>query len=295
MKSNNQKRTTMDSRVKSRQGFALILTLSILTMLIALSAVLISYMDTARKNSEDNKAIIQSNIYFSDIKTIFEKINNRKSVYSLLYQGEIPLLDEEGLNSLYFKCNPISSGVNINWMFMENFRDKRRLMVFNVLSHIEQKYEISNLSKLIEVFYEGDIKKAHIGTKEEFYRRLEFYQMQTDDFSVSNVPWEDYFMFDRKRVGKEIGKMDGNYFSNNLISAIYGIDIETIEEERVYGDSLKSYLDYMDIEYDSKLYEEDFVNKSMCEISYMYRDKLYGFNFSDIDKKVGGYKFVGER
>jgi len=63
---------TFHHSVSHKKGFALILTLSALTVIIALAAVLVAYVDEARKDSSSSKAMIQGNLYYADIKKIFK-------------------------------------------------------------------------------------------------------------------------------------------------------------------------------------------------------------------------------
>ncbi|MCF6205631.1 MAG: hypothetical protein L3J47_01880 [Sulfurovum sp.] len=53
---------------KKRSGFALIITLSVLMVVIALTGVLIGYLDTARRDASQTKALIQANLFFADTK-----------------------------------------------------------------------------------------------------------------------------------------------------------------------------------------------------------------------------------
>ena len=66
-----------------RNGFALLLTLSILAIIIGLSGVLISYMTTARSNAITTKALIQSNIVYADIQSILKKFQKQKAIVRL--------------------------------------------------------------------------------------------------------------------------------------------------------------------------------------------------------------------
>ena len=106
--------------VPHKKGFALILTLSALTVIIALTAVLISYLDEARKDSSASKAMIQANLYYADIKKVFKGFKEKKSLYTILYLSPIPLLSPDGRFSVIVDCKPVSNAVNINWLGVAN-------------------------------------------------------------------------------------------------------------------------------------------------------------------------------
>jgi len=80
-----RKTDTFHPRTACRKGFALILTLSVLAVISALSAVLVSYLDTARKESGFSKAMIQGDLYYSDIRKVFKGFKEKKALYSMLY------------------------------------------------------------------------------------------------------------------------------------------------------------------------------------------------------------------
>ena len=56
--------------VKTRQGFALLITLSVLSVIIALTTVLLSYLEEVQQDSTDTKALIQADIYHTNITII---------------------------------------------------------------------------------------------------------------------------------------------------------------------------------------------------------------------------------
>ena len=58
--------------VKHRQGFALLVTLSVLSVIIALTMVLLSYFDEVKQDSSKTKALIQADVYYTNITNIFQ-------------------------------------------------------------------------------------------------------------------------------------------------------------------------------------------------------------------------------
>ena len=69
--------STLNS-VKSRPGFALLITLSVLSVIIALTMVLLSYFEEVQQDSSETKALIQADIYYTNITKVFQSIKNKK-------------------------------------------------------------------------------------------------------------------------------------------------------------------------------------------------------------------------
>ena len=59
-----------------REGFALLITLSVLTVIIALTTVLLSYLDEVREDASQTKALIQANVYYADITKVFNDLKD---------------------------------------------------------------------------------------------------------------------------------------------------------------------------------------------------------------------------
>lgn len=56
--------------ISMRKGFALLITLSVLAVLMALTGVLLGYFGEVRKDAMATNALIQGNLYYTDIKKI---------------------------------------------------------------------------------------------------------------------------------------------------------------------------------------------------------------------------------
>jgi len=117
------------TNVKHKEGFALMITLSVLAVLIALTMILLSYFEEVQEDAADTTALIQANVYYSDITIIFDKFKKKKNLFSRLYLFPVPLRSEDGRFTLLLRCSPLSNGVNINWLAMEkkkNMQGERR-------------------------------------------------------------------------------------------------------------------------------------------------------------------------
>jgi len=301
------------SRTPLREGFALLITLSVLTVVIALTAVMMGYLDSARKEAIDTKALIQSNLYFSDIKKLFISTKNKKTFYSVLYRSPIPLQSEDGRFSIFLTCKPLDRGVNINWLGKSNNSQTnlQYTVAQKVFDALVQSYNIVDPSLLEEIllqaiqgnttYGESDIQsrlhpKNGIISYQQFIQLVEKYQFKADDRNVGRIKWQDYFVFNPLKKGKKWHKIAGDYLSTALIAILFDIDEESVKE--MWSSSqggLKKLLTQFGMEYDSKLFTEKFTDRSECEVLYQYQKEQYKFTFRDIEGEVKDFAFYGKQ
>ena len=297
--------------VPHRKGFALIITLSALTVIIALTAVLISYIDEARKDSSTSKAMIQGNLYYADIKKIFGRFKKKKTLYNTLYLSPIPLVSPDGRFSVIVRCTPLANGVNINWLGLANDQkmEEQVSMVQNIFEVIVQEYDLEDASRLEEMILEEIGGKSKFVQKEQSRLRqkngiisfkqfkgiLDRYQFESDDLKVGQVPWEKFFVFNKVEKSAAENLIDGDHISAELISFIFAIDLETVKEEWVPGAlELKTFVQNNGGTYDQKLFSKEFLAQSQCEVQYDYEGERFAFKFEDIEGEVKNFEFFGK-
>ena len=307
----NQISDQISGMVPHRKGFALIITLSALAVIIALTGVLISYLDEARKDSSTTKAMIQGDLYYADIKKIFSKFKKKKSLYSVLYLTPVPLVSPDGRFSIVLRCSPLANGVNINWLGSENNQkmSKQFSMVQNTFETIVQEYDLEDAARLEEMILE------EIGGKNKFVQReqsrlrqkngiisfkqfegiLDRYQLEVDDLKVGQVPWKKFFVFNRVEKTAAENLIDGDYISAELISFLFAIDLQTVKEEWVPGMlDLKTFIQNNGGTYDQKIFAKEFFAQSQCEVQYNYEGERFAFKFEDIEGEVKNFEFFGK-
>jgi len=303
---------TLPHDVPHRKGFALIITLSALTVIIALTGVLINYLDEARRDASTTKAMIQGNLYYADIKQIFTKFKKKKTLYSTLYLAPIPFDSEDGRFSLIVQCAPLANGVNINWLGVGNEQNMSQhvAMVQNIFEIIVQEYDLEDASRLEEMIFEEIGGKNKFVQKEQSRLRqkngiisfkqfegiLDRYQFEADDSKVGQVPWKRFFVFNKisKTAAKNL--IDGNYISAELISALFAIDLPTVKEEWVPGVfELKTFIQDNGGTYNQNLFAKDFLAQSQCEVQYDYEGERFAFKFEDIEGEVKNFEFFGKQ
>ncbi len=295
------------SNTRQRKGFALLITLSVLAVLIALTGVLLSYFDTVRKDAAATKALIQADLYYTDIRKIIESFKEKKTLYTTLYQMPVPLQSPDGRFDILLMCRPRANGININWLAKEN--DPKMTLQYEtarkLFENIVQTYDLEDAGRLEELLLEEMQGKKPFIVKEhnrllqkngiisfkQFGHILQRYQFETDDQKVSRIPWEKYFVF-----GDSGELVDGDYLSAELVATLFDIDPESVKDEWIEGGmKLRDFVRNMGGEYSDKLYAQEFVEEVKCNVQYAYEDGHYAFMFIDSEGEVKGFEFNGKQ
>ena len=292
-----------------RKGFALILTLSVLTVIIALTGVLIGYLDSARRDASSTKALIQANLYFTDVKNIITRFKDKKALYGTLYLTPLPLQSEDGRFSLLFSCRPMDNGVNINWLGMSNntVMQAQYNAASKVFEALMQQYNVEDPNRLEEMIItavtaSGEETQSRLRQKngiisyQQFEQLLERYQFEADDTNVGKIPWKKYFVFHRTSKLPAENLIAGDYLSVELLSVLFDLDMEMIRDEWAEAEgALKGLLSSHGIVFDKALYAETFVDRSRCEVIYSYGEDRFMFAFIDREGEVKDFEFYGKQ
>jgi len=292
-----------------RRGFALLITLSVLAVLIALTGVLLSYFDDVRKDAAATKALIQGDLYYMDTKKIIQGFKEKKTLFAMLYLMPVSLVSSDGRFDILLKCSPRANGVNINWLAKENDSNMTEQFktAWNLFEAIVENYNLEDAGRLEEMLLEEMqaqgkslfiqkpnnrlLQKNGIISFKQFEQIIQEYQFETDDQKVSQVPWEKYFVF-----GNTGDLMDGDYLSAELISLLFGIELATVKEEWVIGSmKLKDFVQQMGGVYNDKLYAKEFVEEAKCSMQYLYQDERFEFTFIDNEGEVKDFEFNGKQ
>jgi len=293
--------------VPHKKGIALLITLSVLAVIIALTGVLLNYFTEVRKEAGATKALIQGDLYYTDIRKIFQNFKKKKTLYTTLYTTPVPLSSSDGRFSMLLKCRPLANGVNINWLGRGNGQEmlEQYNAVQKVFDAIEQRYDLEDMGRLQEMLLEeigGKGKfvqkeqsrlrqKNGIISYEQFEAIISRYQFEVDDQNVKKVPWSKFFVF-----GSAAKEIDGDYMSAELISLLFDIDLVTVKEEWIEGQTkLKTFVEEYGGIYRQALFVKDFLEEAECEVQYGYADKRFKFKFVDIQGEVKDFEFYGKQ
>jgi len=298
------KRTLINT--KKRRGFALMITLSVLTVLISLTAVLLSYFSKVQRDASDTTAMIQSNVYYADILKKFKAIGHKN--VTTLYKYSSSMHSPDGRFTLSISCAPLSNGVNINWLGFENNQQMSEQYNFvqTVFDMLVEAYDLEDRDRLQEMLLE-EIGGKHKFVKKEFSRLrqkngiisykqfaqiVSRYQIEVDDLKVGRIPWRKYFSF-----SAEAQVIDAEYSSAELISILFDIDLATVKEWQ--GSRPKPSLQSFVNENNPGAYAarkkiiagKDFLEESVCTVSYKNTGRQYKFRFEYIHGEAKHFEF----
>jgi hypothetical protein len=296
------------SRYEKRAGFALLITLSVLAVLMGLTGILLGYFDMVRKDAVTTKALIQGNLYYVDIKKIIKGFKDKKTLYTTLYMMPLPLESPDKKFNMILNCHPRANGININWLAYEdsNKMFEKYNLAEKVFESIVQNYEIEDATRLKELLLQeikADktnwigkedsrlLQKNGIISLKQFESVLARYQFEVDDTEISKIPWKKYFVF-----YPDMEKIDGDYLSGELISVLFDMDPQLVKDEWVQGTTkLKNFVQNSGESYNPKIFTEEFIEEAECEVQYAYRDERFAFTFIDSDGEVKNFEFNGKQ
>jgi len=207
------------TNTKKRRGFALIVTLSVLTVLISLTAVLLSYFSKVQRDASDTTAMIQANVYYADILKKFKAIGHKN--VTTLYKYTSTMHSPDGRFNLSISCTPLSSGVNINWLRFENNQQMQEQynfaqIVFDMLSEaydLEDRVlklpTIKNHRKLPTVFSPEELKRL-FNAPQRLKQRVIFAFIYSAGLRVSEVSNMKITDIDSDRMQIKIRNSKGN-------------------------------------------------------------------------------------
>ncbi|WP_373029968.1 hypothetical protein [Sulfurovum sp.] len=297
--------------VKNRQGFALMITLSVLSVIIALTMVLLSYFEKVQQDSGTTKALIQANVYYTNITNIFQAFKDKKTLFSVLYQTALPLHTLDDKFSLVLQCEPLYKGVNINWLGLEN--DSKKAALYTVAQDLfeilAQDYNIEDAGRLQEMLVEEigssglavlkEQSRLHqkngIISYQQFTALVSRYQFEVDDSNIGSVPWKKYFSF-----SPEAETIDGEYSSAELISYLFEIELSAVEEWASLIDkgTLEDFVRENGGDYAKRksiLADKTFVEAAKCSVGYAFAKEQYRFRFEYIQGEAKHFEFYGKQ
>ena len=294
--------------VKKKRGFALMITLSVLSVIIALTMVLLSYFEKVQEDATNTKALIQANLYYANIVDIFTKFKDKKQLFSILYTTALPLRTPDGQFSLYLNCQPMNTGINVNWLGFENNSTKQALysVTMEMFEGLSDSYKIEDLSRLLEMIKEEiatqegatEEPEQRLFQKKRIISYLQFsdiisrYQFEVDDPNVSKIPWEKYFSFYPDALSINI-----EYSSAELIATLFDIDVKSVREWKgkiLDKEPLQTMVTDNGGDYGKRstiLESSAFLGASECMVTYGVSGTHYRFKFEYIGTEAKYFEF----
>ncbi len=299
-------------QIRQRRGVALLITLLTIAMIITLIGVLFSALDSARKDSKETTALIQANIYTTDIENVFNSLGQyKKTVFGLLYTASLPFTSEDGSVMVSIGCEPRNAAVNINWLGAQETNtsqpDKSEVVDI-LLDKIALNYNLSDpellremiLSELgssnnfIPKYKSRLLQKGGIISYQQFERILSRYQREADDEKAQKVPWSKLLTFD-----PEAKEIDPDYMSAELIALFFDeLDLSQVQREWIPGPGAWNlFVEEHNLEVGEfkNVLSKSKEQNTLCNIYYGYGDEQYRFSFVYTGKGVKHFEFYGRQ
>ena len=293
---------------KMRPAITLFITLAVIAAMLALVGVIFSFLEQARSKAEDKVALIEANLLYADVVKAVDKYVGKKPTVGTLkniYDIPISVREEKGPFNILAACTPAHAAVPITWLSTRGGakRERQNSLANLVFDEIALQFRLKDANKL------RDMLVASIDSKEvvnfdrksrlkrqadyfswsDFRKVLDSYAIKEGDSRVYSVNWNYYYSF-----GREFKAIDGNFLSSKLISIIFGIDEQIVNEDFKSG-HLKAFLEEngADLElYKTPLFAKGAVVAMQCSVNYSFGKGSYSFRFNYIDGKVEDFEFL---
>ena len=293
---------------KMRPAITLFITLAVIAAMLALMGVIFSYLEQARSKAEDKVALIEANLLYADVvKAVDKYVGKKPSVGTLknIYNIPIAVHEKRGPFSILAACTPAHAAVPITWLSTKGGakRERQNTLANVVFDDIALHSRLKDANRLKDMLVTAIDSKEIINFGErgrlkrqenyfgwsDFRKVLDSYAIKEDDNRVYKINWNYYFAF-----GREYKAIDGNFLSSKLISIIFGIDEQIVNEDFKSGE-LKAFLEEngADMElYKTPLFAKGPVVAMQCSVNYSFGKGSYSFRFNYIDGKVEDFEFV---
>jgi len=124
---------------------------------------------------------------------------------------------------------------------------------------------------------------------------LDRYQREADDSKISRIQWKKFFVFNKRPKDSQVDLIDVNYISEELLAVLFDIDLASVKEEWAEGGELKTFVSELGGSYNTKLFTQDFLDQSQCDVAYDYEGERFAFHFVDIEGEVKNFEFFGKQ
>jgi hypothetical protein len=290
-----------------RQGFALLLTLAVLNVVIVLALAALRYVDDARVHADEVAATVEADALFVDMKRLFEKIKSNNAFREVFYATPLSLSSKNGAFQAAVTCKPLMRSFNINWLALDGNRSVQRFSdeTLRFLEKIMLYYNASQPERFVE-----DVLHLVAGTKYgeqremsqnygnisyfQFEDMLERYRLETEDDFALRVPWKELFVFEPIEKGRPIRKISAKYMQPLALALYFDIDPEVVLESWAPG--IKT-LDNFVVEnggliVEPALFDNNTPMASRCTLEFVYKGKHYAYSFIEREGEVN--QFVAE-
>ena len=297
----------MKSIAKLRKGISLLITLSVITAMLALMGVMFNYISIAQKKAESKSAVIQANLLMKDLKDILDKqLGKRvsKEKLKIIYSTPLIIQSKDGALSLAADCKPLLDRINIAWLGLED-KEKyanRFNLAKNLFDQLSDQAELRDGEMLFVMIkeylngYSGYFnissyikRKKFTISQSDFYKILNRYRFEADDKNVYKIKWDQYFTF--APLNKDLDGLDFDFLSKDLITFLFDVDQNYVNENYSLG-SMNEFLEGIGEEKDRYkwLFNSKLSTAMECTITYGFRENNYVIKFNYIDKRISSFE-----
>ena len=291
---------------KSKPAITLFITLAVIAAMLASVGLIFKYLTDARAKAQDKSALLEANLIYTDAQRVLKKVLGKKpSIGTLknIYKVPLSLQTKKGGFTLLIACAPSHAAIPITWFKNSSSKDQQRYNLANyILNDIALKYHFKDGAKLSQMLSDilnnaqsydfgrfSRLKRAkNYLSYAQFLKILRQYSLLEDDKNVFKVEWTNYFSF-----GNGYDAIDGEFLSAKLISIIFNIDEQIVNEDFKSGE-LESFLVRNGADttlYKSPLFAKGGVVAMRCSTNYRFGGRNYSVNFEYDQGKVNGFEF----
>ncbi len=294
---------------KRRRGVALLITLAVIASMMALIAILFSYLNDVKDRANAQAALIQSDLMRSDMQLFLEKYlssKDQKKRLKNLYSSAITLKGRGGKYRLTLRCQALFDRIPIVWLAW-NQRGKDRIyysLALGLFERLSQEAELKDPSRLLAMI-QARLKGRHttIGfaddlqnrplemTPDIFSKLIADYRFNSDDPRVYRIDWSRFFLL--QTVGEAPLKLDRDFLAPQTIAYLYDIDPAIVQAEYRLGD-IERLLHLGAIQ--NRSYERILSQKPQlalhCDLSYDFNKDRYNASFDYIRKRILNFELT---
>ncbi len=294
--------------LKKRPAITLFITLAVIVAMLSLVGIIFSYLSEAKTKAQDKSALIESNLIYTDaINTLKNFLGKKPSKATLnnIYTVPLSIAQENGNFSMMIACLPSCAAIPITWLSNEqkSSLDKLKYNEANIVFEaITMEVRLKNPELLLSLItntldsknqvnfgIEGRLKNnKNYLSYNKFKTILIEYNLQSGDNSVFDISWQNYFAF-----GEGCQSIDGDFLSSKLVSLLFNIDKQIVQEDFKSG-YLKDFLlkNGGDMElYNSEIFAKSPLINMKCSINYTFASGNYKFSFKYKNGKVDSFEF----
>ncbi len=303
-----------------RSGIALLITLSVIAVMLVSVGVIFAYLEKSKNEATYMSALVQASLLFRDgkesieglLKNVSQDKELKKNILDTLYFAPITMQAEEDKERFAtLNCTPLENGININWLGLENNSSEESQNLYRmaqlVFDRLSEQHDIIDSAALLMKIKNAvgntvetkEISQAFIEQTKGIISLSQLqsiareYQFESDDMNTEKIEWGKYFSFDQNSTS-----MDAGYLSPELISLLFDIELDMVQNDWMAGDELQPFIASHggDLSlYQEKIFQAHPAERMRCRIQYGHQGGIYAMGFNYLEGKAEKFEFYGKQ